>query len=251
MNLTCIRIDLARQLRDVSILMFVVALPAAMVLLFGQLSSSDTQAGNGNVGYYITVSMAAYSAATAATAIAGTAVAESLAGWSRQLSLAGQSIASSVLNKTVVAILASLITTALVFAVGALNGAEADSWQLWVQSYLIVLAGMPLFASYGFAVAMWFKTENAAGLASALITFFAFFGNVFLPLSGWLLTIARFTPMYGYVALARYPLLEGNVLDGDTLVQEEPWLLWANVGAWFAVFFVAAVLGARRARSRR
>lgn len=251
MNLTYIRIDLVRQLRDISTWMFVVALPAAMLLLIGQIYATDAQAGHGNVQFYTTISMAAYSAATATTAIAGTAAAESLAGWGRQLALAGQRTWQIVANKTMVATICAAFTTAIVFAVGAITGAQADSWEIWTWSYLIVLIASPLFAVYGFAVAMWFRTETAVGVASALITFFAFFGNVFMPLSGNLLKFARFTPMYGYVGLSRYPLTEGTLPDGKTIVTDEVWWLVANVVAWLVIFTVAAIWGTRRARASR
>ncbi|MCG3017453.1 hypothetical protein KZ288_27340, partial [Escherichia coli] len=75
---------------------------------------------------------------------------------------------------------------------------------IWAASYLITIGGSLIFACYGIGVGMVFKSESALGLAGGLMVFFAFFGNVFMPLEGMMLDIARFTPMYGYVALIRY-----------------------------------------------
>ena len=47
-----------------------------------------------------------------------------------------------------------------------------------------------------------------------MIVIMAFLGNVFTPMSGLLLDIGRFTPLYGYAALARFPLTEGHLPDG-------------------------------------
>ena len=69
--------------------------------------------------------------------------------------------------------------------------------------------GSALFAIYGLAICLVFRGENAAGIASGLIVVMAFLGNVFTPMDGLMLDIGRFTPLYGYAALARYPLSEG------------------------------------------
>ena len=39
----------------------------------------------------------------------------------------------------------------------------------------------------------------------------AFLGNVFTPMSGFMLDLGRFTPLYGYAALARFPLTDGHL----------------------------------------
>lgn len=251
MNATYVRIELARQFRDISTWMFVIALPAGMLLIFGQMGYADESAGHGNVRFYLMVSMAAFSATTAATAIAGIAATESMLGWGRQLSLTRQTTLGFVLNKAIVAIIVAAGAVAVVFTVGALSGARGDTWQVWVHSALITLAGSSVFAVYGLAVALWFKSETAAGMAGATITFFGFLGNVFVPLGGGLLAFARFTPMYGYVGLVRYPLTEGRLVDQNTPTTDSVWALVANVVAWLAIFSTCAALGLRRARARR
>ena len=47
----------------------------------------------------------------------------------------------------------------------------------------------------------------------------AFLGNVFTPMSGLLLDIGRLTPLYGYAALARFPLTEGYLPDGSAATR--------------------------------
>ena len=42
----------------------------------------------------------------------------------------------------------------------------------------------------------------------------SFLGNVFTPMYGLILDIGRFTPLYGYAALARYPITEGDLPIG-------------------------------------
>ena len=68
-NLTYIRIDLARCFRDVTNLLFTFAMPVFMYLLFGRAQYSDFQSGRGTVGFYVMSSMGAYGAVIAATAV--------------------------------------------------------------------------------------------------------------------------------------------------------------------------------------
>ena len=82
---------------------------------------------------------------------------------------------------------------------------------------------------------------------------FGFLGNVFVPLSGWMLVLAKFTPLYGIAALARRPLSEGYSVEmnsGD-LVAEPLWQVLANVGVWLTIFAVASVLLVRKGRERQ
>lgn len=251
MNPTYVRIELFRQTRDVGNLMFTIGLPAVMYLLFGNMfGSGDQPAGSGNVKFYIMASMAAYGAAVATTAIAGTAATESLLGWGRQIALTPMKSSGFIGAKVSVALIVAAVAAAVVFAVGAATGARADSWLIWALSYLIAVAGSVVFALYGMGVGMGFKSETAISVASGTMVFFAFFGNVFLPLSGTLLEIARFTPMYGFAGLVRWPLLQGEVVTpGDP--ADSIWLLLANLVAWALLFAVLALWALRRSRARR
>ena len=81
----------------------------------------------------------------------------------------------------------------------------------------------------------------------------AFFGNMFFPLSGWQLTVAKFTPLYGYISLARRTLSEGQVLDGTTgeLIPEPLWQVLANVSFWTVALVGIAFLLLNRAKGRQ
>lgn len=251
MNLTYIRIELTRQARDVGNLMFALLLPVVMYLLFGNaMSVGDASAGNGNVKFYVMASMAAYGAAVATTQISGTAATESMLGWGRQISLTPMRSAGFVGSKVSVALIVSAASAGLVFLVGRATGAEADATWIWWASYGIAVAGSTIFAFFGMAAGLIFKSETAIGVASGLLVFFSFFGNVFMPLSGTMLDIARFTPMYGYAGLVRFPLTEGAAASDGAVADTLPMLL-ANVVVWTLIFASAAVLAVRRSRQRR
>src|SRR5699024_8920382 len=82
---------------------------------------------------------------------------------------------------------------------------------------------------------------------------FAFLGNIFFPLSGAMLTVAQFTPLYGLVALARYPLTEGMMISttGPPVEGNGLWIPVLNLVVWTIIFAVTAFLLVRRGRSRQ
>lgn len=251
MNPTYVRIELTRQIRDVGNLMFTIFMPVLMYLLFGNMFGGGGEAaGNGNVKFYIMASMAAYGAAVATTSIAGTAATESLLGWGRQVALTPMKPAGFVMSKVCVSLIVAAVSAAAVFALGSATGAKADDWRIWTVSYVVAVLGSSIFALYGMGVGMSFKSETAIGVASGGMVFFAFFGNVFLPLSGTMLDIARFTPMYGYAGLVRWPLLEGAGAAADA-PTDSIWLLVANLGAWAFLFALLALWAVRGSQARR
>jgi ABC-2 type transport system permease protein len=135
----------------------------------------------------------------------------------------------------------------LTFTLGVATGARGSA-QAWALSALLVLGGSAVFALYGLLIGTAFRSEAAVGAAAGTLVIFAFLGNLFIPLSGALLTFAKFTPLYGYAALARYPLTEGYLPDGS---RDPLWLPIVSVLAWLAIFGVSAVLLVRRGRERQ
>ena len=108
------------------------------------------------------------------------------------------------------------------------------------------------FVLWGLAAGMWLPSSASIGIATSLVSLFAFIGNAFMPLSHTLLTISRFTPMYGATALARWPLGEGwaYVPDRQAGVQDPLWMPLANLVVWTLIFGLL-VIGARRRATRR
>ncbi len=243
--LTYARLDLRRQLRDRMTMFFAVALPAFFFLVFGL--GNDEPYGSANTAMYIMISMAAYGAVTATTTVAGSAAIEQTMGWGRQLALTPMPPLTFVGVKTAVAMTVAAVPIALIYLVGAVTGARGNAFD-WLASAVIVWLGSALFAVYGLAVCLNFKGSGAPGIASGLIVILAFLGNVFMPMDGVILSIGRFTPLYGYAGLARYPVSEGYLpISGG---HDPIWSLVVNVVAWTVFFAALAVWGLRRRRAR-
>jgi ABC-2 type transport system permease protein len=254
MSLTYYRIDLARQARDMGNMVFVIGLPVLMYLIFGStFTSAEETIVHANLQFYVMVSMAMYGAATATVAIAGMAALELLQGWGRQLGLTPMRNSAYVGTKVLVALTVAAAAVAAVFIAGALTGAEAESPLIWIVTALIAWLGASIFALLGLAVAQTFKSESSVSIASAGTVLLAFLGNLFVPLTGALLTIARFTPMYGFAGLTRWPQLRGLVLENNQMtgIADPFWTLAVNYIAWFAIFAAVAVWAVRRGRRRQ
>lgn len=248
MNATFTLLELRRVLRDVVSMFFIVALPGFFYLLFGAAADFSTEpVGNGNVAMYVMISMAAYGAVTATTGVGGMAAVERMQGWGRQLGLTPLRDGGYVAMKAVVAIAVAALPVGLIYLLGSLTGAEG-SGAAWALSGFLVLLGAAVFAVYGLAVGLAFRSEAAVSAASGLLVVMAFLGNIFIPLSGTLLDIAKFTPLYGFVALARYPLTEGFQVDGT---REPLWVGATNVAVWAAIFGLVAIALVRRGRERQ
>lgn len=253
MNTTYLGLELRRFARDRANLFFIGVLPAFFYIIFGATQAyGGSPLGNGNVALYILVSMAAYGAVTATVGVGGMAAVERMQGWGRQLGLTPLRDGGFVLVKITLAVVVALLPVTLIAVIGALTGAEGTT-VAWTLSLLAVAGGACVFALFGLCAGLAFRTEAAVSAASGMVVVLAFLGNVFVPLSGTLLAIAKFTPLYGYVALARYPVTEGQLISGDgaSLGSDPLWLPLLNLGVWSAVLAVAAVLLVRRGRERQ
>ncbi len=255
MNLRYLGLDLKRVLRDPSNMFFCAGLPLILYLVFSGLnpeSSGMLDSGRGNLSMYLMISMAAYGAATATSTVGGLAGVEKLQGWGRQLGLTPMTDAQFVALKTVLGMIIAALPISLIFLTGFLTNAEATP-QTWLISAAITWAGSMLFALYGLLAALAFKSESAVGAAGGVLVVLGFLGNMFMPLGGTMLQIARFTPMYGYGQLARYFLMDGVFFDGTsgTVFTEPLWIPLTNLVAWIVIFALAAVTIVRRSRGRQ
>ncbi len=252
--LTYLWLDLFRSLREPANLFFVIAFPLAMYLVFGRLNASAGNYGphaHGNVSASVMLAMASFSACLGATSASAAAAVEQSAGWGRQMAVTGQGLRGYLVVKTGTAVGTAALPVTVVLTAGALTDSSMEGWA-WAASPLICLIGVLPFVLWGLAAGMWLPSSASIGIATSLVSLFAFIGNTFMPLSHTLLTISRFTPMYGATALARWPLGEGWVYVPDRQggVQDPLWMPLANLVVWTLIFGLL-VIGARRRATRR
>lgn len=252
MNTTYLRMEFVRVLRMPSAVFFSVILPMFFYVIFGASQSYANQdVGHGNVAMMIMVTMAGYGAVVGTVGMGASAATERLQGWGRQLGLTPMSDGHYIGIKAIVSAGFGGLVLAGVYALGAATKAKAE-WNAWVLSFLILLAGSVIFALYGLLMALLVRSDAAAGAASGSVVILAFMGNVFFPLSGTLLTIAKFTPMYGYISLAKRPITDGWMQNGTSgdMVFEPLWVPLLNVGCWALILGLLATWAVSRSRGR-
>lgn len=250
---TILGLELRRSYRDFSTIFFSGILPAFFFVIFGVSQSySDRTVGNGNVSMMIMVTMGGYGAVTAAAALGSTTAADKALGWGRQLGLTPLSDTKYIIIRTLAVMGVVIMPLAIIYAIGISTNARGTALA-WLLSAAVLLIGAIVFSLYGLCFGLALPPNAATSAAGGSVVILAFLGNVFFPLSGTLLTIAKFTPMYGYIALAKYPITEGLTQIGTNseMVTEPLWIPATNLAAWLIIFTVTAVFLVQRSRSRQ
>ena len=243
-NLTVLRLEIRRLLRNRRTLLFTMVLPVFFFLTFGLNSSyANAQDGHGNVSAFIMISLALYGSVLATTSGGAMVSIERAAGWSRQLRLTPLSPVAYVAIKMLTALVLGLSSLTAVYIVGGITGKPSMPVYLWVVTALCVWVGSLVFAAYGLFMGYLLPTENVMQILSFTLVLFAFAGGVFIPLSQFphlFQTIAQYTPLYGLNQLVHAPFLGGGVH-----------LAWvANAVIWLAIFAGGAAWRLRKDTAR-
>jgi ABC-2 type transport system permease protein len=231
-NLTVLRIELSRMLRNRRTIIFTFVFPAALFLAIGSSSGWDQKVGHGNVAAYVMVSMALYGAALTAAAGGAMVATERAMGWSRQLRLTPLHPAVYISMKALIALLLGAVAISVVNVVGVVQGRASMPAYIWVESAILTLLCTMVFAALGVFVGYLVPGENAMQVLGPGLALLAFLGGLFIPLSSYsplVRDIAYWTPMYGVAQVARAPL-----------TQELPWYAVVNAVAWLAIFVLGA-----------
>jgi ABC-2 type transport system permease protein len=231
-NMTMIRIELRRMLRNRRTIIFALVFPTAMFFVFGSGDQGAEKVGEGNVSAYVMVSMALYGGALiAASTGAGVAVERAL-GWSRQLRLTPLNPAVYIVIKALVALVMGAVAIAAVNVVGALKGTPQMPTDTWIWCGLLTLACVMTFAALGVFVGYIVPGENAMQILGPGLALLSFLGGLFIPLDQYsevVRNIAYWTPMYGVAEVARAPL-----------THELPWYAVVNALGWLTIFVAGA-----------
>ena len=245
---TYIRLDLRRVLRNRRAMIFTLAIPTLMYVIFG----ATTDYGSGRIGSadtaaYVMVHMGIYGAILATTTTAASVASEQQAGWTRTLRMTPLTPLGYVMSKVTVALAVAAMPLVLLSAVGLVTGASAPAGQ-WVSCVVLGWLGSGVFAAFGLAVGSALRSDGATQVLGGVLTLLAFAGNLFVPLKGAMLTFSMFTPMFGVSTLAGYPMTGGDTVYGEHISL---WVCALNVVVWAAVFGFAAVRCYRRSTARR
>jgi ABC-2 type transport system permease protein len=244
LNLTVLKLEVRRLLRNRRTVIFAVISPVLFFLVFGlNKAYANEREGHGNVAAFVMVSMALYGAVLATTSGGAMVSIERAVGWSRQLRLTPLSPAAYIGIKMLTALVLGLISVVAVFAAGIITHKPQMPVYLWIVSGLCVWIGSLIFTAFGLFLGYLLPTENVMQFLGIGLALLSFAGGLFTPLSQFphlFRTIAQFTPLYGLNQLVHTPQLGGNV--------HVAWV--ANAVIWLVIFAGGAVWRFRKDTAR-
>lgn len=233
-----IHLEIRRMFKNRNALFFSVFLPVLLYFVFGSTQTgTDQTLGDGNVAAYVMIGMAVYGGITGAVGTVGNIVVDETSGWGRQLSLTPIKPWHRLVTHIITTCLRISLPVAAVFISGYFSGAIMPTNEWVLTALLSVLACIP-FSLYGLAFGTAFRSQSATSAATGFVIPLSFLGNAFSPLSENILEIGRFSPVYGTVSLARYPLTDGlqAISSAPFIVTDPLWYAAANVIAWTLIF---------------
>jgi ABC-2 type transport system permease protein len=247
LNPTFLRYELSRRINRQT-LIFTLLLPALLYLALHRTggAGADTALPHGNFAAWMMIGIAVYGAATASTSSSATVSVERSVGWMRTIRMSPLTPAAYITIKILSSVVVASLPVLVVGVLGAATGAHATT-RVWVVSLLVAWLGSAVFAALGLALGLAFRPDIVMHMPGLTMTALAFLGNLFIPLTGTMLTISRVTPMYGVATLARYPLTDGYGFHGD---HSSLTGALVNLAIWLAVFSVAAVRRFARSTGR-
>lgn len=188
-------------------IVFTVALPVVMYLLFNNLYDNQVEGGM-NVVAYLMVSMAAYGA-IGATINAGARIAiERQSGWNRQLRLSALSPAGYLFAKGAVAMLVAVPAIVLVFVAGVVFGSADLSAGQWLGCGIALWLALIPFSILGLVIGFVATVDSAQPLTMLIYMALAILGGLWFPVNqfpAFLQSVAKVLPSYWAAQIARSP----------------------------------------------
>ncbi len=229
-----VRLELTRTMRDATFVVFGIALPVVMYLLFTNMGLAPGD--KHHAALFTMVSMAAYGGMGAAFNN-GTGLAEDRAlGWLRQLRATPLSTLSVLAGKTTTGMVIVVPAIAAVLLAGSvLNGVSLDASQ-WLAIVALLWLGTLPFTLLGLANG-YLLSGQTAGLANFGATMgLAVVGGLWLPTTtfpGWLRAISGWTPTHAYADLS-WSVAFGHAPGWRAVAVLVGWLVAFGIYARFA-----------------
>lgn len=225
--------ELRRTFRNPRYLIFSLAMPVVLFLLFSS-GAGDDRIGGLSVAAYLMVSMATFGAMSGVFSTAGRIALERSTGWNRQLRLTALTGREYVLGKAATGFCVAGPALVIVFLAGALGKGVSLPALRWPEIGLSVLLGLLPMA----ALAVWLgyaaKPDSLQAVMGGLISLLALLGGLWVPIESfpnWVGDVAKALPTYWAAGAGR------EALAGS-------WIGWHGVlvlAGWTVVF--AAVAG--------
>jgi ABC-2 type transport system permease protein len=225
--------------RNVSFVLFTVALPVVLYLLFSQLYGNGPE--NRLASAMIMVSMAAYGSLGAAMSGGAQLAVERRSGWFRQLMITALPPRAFLWARAGVIMVLVLPALLLVFTAGAAIGGVRASVTVWLASLGLMWLGLVPLTVLGIVIGLWVKSEAVQGVTTLSLLVLSLLGGLWFPADMFpagMKVVAHLLPSYWLAELGRWPFLTGEAF---------PWTGVLVLVGWSAVLTVVGALGYRRA----
>lgn len=243
MTLTYTMLAARATFRNARFLIFTVALPLVLYLMFNSLYGNQDTGTSLTVGAYLMVSMATYGG-IGATMNSGARVAvERQTGWNRQLRLSALTPASYVISRAVVSLLVAVPAILLVFLAGAMVGQVGLPFGTWLSAGVGVWLALIPFSVIGLAIGFLGTVDSVQPITMLVYMAMAILGGLWFPVEtfpAFLQHISKGLPSYWAAEVGRDMLGHGTVsLTGV-----------AVLAGWTLVMAALAALAYRRSGRR-
>lgn len=222
--------------RNTRFVLFTVALPLVMYLLFNGLYGNQQQDAGSDitVSAYLMVSMAAYGGLGAAINAGARVAIERQTGWNRQLRLSALSSRAYLASKSAVSLLVALPAIVLVFLAGALIGHVHLALGTWLTAGVGVWLALIPFAVAGLVIGFLAGVDSVQPLTMLVYISMSILGGLWFPvdqLSPFLRGVAKVLPSY-WVGETGRSILGGRGIPATGLLVLLLWTVGlALVGA--------------------
>jgi len=232
-NVTYLRMEITRLLRNRRVLIFSILMPAILLGVIGGLYKKDSLEG-ANVAAYIMVSMGLFGSMTGAIGSGGTIALERGIGWNRQLRLTPLAPGSYLLTKVVLSMIMALPPLLVTYIIGAVSLDVRLPAHTWIIIAVASWLGALPFAALGLVIGYVAKPDSVQQVSALLYMLLALFGGIWVPaeqMPALMHRIAEWTPAFWVGQIARSPLFH------QSLNMTAVWIL----AAWTAAFGIIAM----------
>jgi ABC-2 type transport system permease protein len=214
--------------RNTRFVIFTLALPLVMYLLFNGLYGNQPDGESGiSVSAYLMVSMAAYGGLGAAINAGARVAIERQTGWNRQLRLSALSNRGYMASKSAVSLLVALPAIILVFLAGALVGHVRMPLGTWLAAGLGIWLSLIPFAVAGLVIGFVATVESVQPLTVLVYMAMSILGGLWFPvdqLSSFLRGVAKVLPSY-WVGQTGRSILAGEGVSLTGIAVLAAWTL--------------------------
>jgi ABC-2 type transport system permease protein len=219
-------LELRRAMRSTRFLIFTIAFPVLLFLLYVGIFSE----GDASIVGILMVNMTAFGALSGALFAGGRVALERSVGWQRQLRLTPLSGPGYLTAKGLTAMMLALPAVVLVPLVGAVaEGVSLDAAG-WLRVVLGIWLAVIPFALIGLLIGQIGTPETMQPIMSVVMMVMSLIGGIFIPIDtmpGWLLDIAHVLPSYWLGQVGRGAVTTDLATSlGDAVL---PLALWTAV----------------------